>query len=107
MNTTLSTTVSSTHEVINPSTEQVVATVPSLSVEETDAAIARAEAAFPAWRAVSPADRGRLLRRFSEVVDAHIDAIKAVVRDEIQTDDHPTGRALAETLEARVAEHLA
>ena len=27
--------------------------------------------------------------------------------DEIQTDDHPTGRILAETLEARVAEHLA
>lgn len=40
------------------------------------------------------------------VVDAHIDAIKAVVRDQIQNDDHPTGRALAETLEARVAEHL-
>lgn len=40
------------------------------------------------------------------VVDAHIDAIKAVVRDEIQTDEHPVGRDLAETLEARVAEHL-
>ncbi|WP_162938858.1 Hpt domain-containing protein [Brevundimonas naejangsanensis] len=40
------------------------------------------------------------------VVDAHIDAIKAVVRDQIQTDDHPVGRVLAETLEARVAEHL-
>ena len=41
------------------------------------------------------------------ILDAHIDAIRAVVRDEIQTDDHPIGRALAETLEARVAEHLA
>ena len=40
------------------------------------------------------------------VVDAHIDAIKAVVRDQIQTDDHPIGRDLVETLEARVAEHL-
>ncbi len=40
------------------------------------------------------------------VVDAHIDAIKAVVRDRIQTEDHPVGRDLAETLEARVAEHL-
>ena len=40
------------------------------------------------------------------LIDAHIDAIKAVVRDQIQTDDHPTGKALAETLEARVAEHL-
>lgn len=40
------------------------------------------------------------------ILDAHIDAIKAVVRDQIQTDDHPTGRILAEALEARVAEHL-
>ncbi len=37
------------------------------------------------------------------LLDAHIDAIRAVVRDEIQTDDHPTGRILAETLEAKVA----
>ena len=40
------------------------------------------------------------------LLDAHIDAIKAVVRDQIQTSDHPTGRVLAEALEARVAEHL-
>ena len=40
------------------------------------------------------------------LVDAHVDAIKAVVRDKIQTDEHPTGRILAETLEARVAEHM-
>lgn len=40
------------------------------------------------------------------LLDAHIDAIKAVVRDQIQTDDHPTGRVLAEALEARVAQHL-
>ena len=39
------------------------------------------------------------------LIDAHIDAIKAVVRDEIQTDDHPVGKVLAETLEARVADH--
>lgn len=41
------------------------------------------------------------------ILDAHIDAIRAVVRDEIQTDEHPVGRELAETLEARVADHLA
>ena len=39
------------------------------------------------------------------LLDAHIDAIKAVVRDRIQTDDHPTGRVLAETLEAEVANY--
>ncbi|WP_339872698.1 Hpt domain-containing protein [uncultured Brevundimonas sp.] len=41
------------------------------------------------------------------LLDAHIDAIRAVVRDQIQTDEHPTGRILAETLEARVTAHLA
>jgi len=40
------------------------------------------------------------------LLDAHIDAIKAVVRDQIQTDDHPVGKVLAETLEGRVAQHL-
>ena len=39
------------------------------------------------------------------VLDAQLDAIRAVVRDQIKTDDHPTGRVLAETLEAKVAEH--
>ena len=41
------------------------------------------------------------------ILDAHIDAIRAVVRDQIKTDEHPTGRDLAETLEQRVAQHLA
>jgi chemotaxis protein histidine kinase CheA len=37
-----------------------------------------------------------------ELVDAHIDAIKAAVRDEIKGDDHPVGRVLVEELERRV-----
>ena len=41
------------------------------------------------------------------LIDAHINAIRAVVRDQIQTDDHPTGKVLAETLEAKVAQHFA
>ena len=59
------------HDVINPATEVVIASVPMHSVEETDRLIERAAAAAPAWRAVTPADRARLLRRFAEVVDAH------------------------------------
>ena len=57
-------------QVINPANEQVVTTVESLDVEETDAAIARSRKAFPGWRAVAPGDRARLMRRFAEVVDA-------------------------------------
>ena len=40
------------------------------------------------------------------LVDAHIDAIRAAVRDDIKTDEHPVGRALSNELEARVAEAL-
>lgn len=40
------------------------------------------------------------------LVDGHIDAIKAAVRDNIKTDDHPVGKMLAEELEARTREYL-
>ena len=64
-----------TTDVINPSTEQVVATIASASAEETDEAVALAAAALPAWRAVAPADRARLLRRFAESVDDHLEEL--------------------------------
>ena len=65
----------STFDVINPATEEVITSVPSLSLEETDAAIARAHAAFPSWRAVAPGDRARLLRRFAAIVDEHLEEL--------------------------------
>lgn len=39
------------------------------------------------------------------IVHAHVDAIRSVVRDQIKTDDNPTGRVLAESLEAEVSQH--
>jgi acyl-CoA reductase-like NAD-dependent aldehyde dehydrogenase len=57
--------------VLNPATEEPIATLEQAGVEETDAAVARARAAFPAWRDVSPADRGRLLRRLATLVEEH------------------------------------
>lgn len=41
-----------------------------------------------------------------KLVDAHLDAVRAVVRDQIKEENHPMGRVLAEALEARVKEHL-
>jgi len=57
------------HQVVNPATEQEVATVQLASVEQTDAAIELSQRAFQQWRNVAPADRGRLLRRFAAAVD--------------------------------------
>jgi betaine-aldehyde dehydrogenase len=57
--------------VVNPATEEVIAEVPAAGADETDAAVARAKDAFPAWRAVAPADRARLLRRVATLVEEH------------------------------------
>lgn len=40
------------------------------------------------------------------LVDSHIHAIKAVVRDDIKDADHPVGQALVRELETRVGEHV-
>jgi acyl-CoA reductase-like NAD-dependent aldehyde dehydrogenase len=55
--------------VLNPATEETLAEIESAGVEEADAAVARAKAAYPAWRAVAPADRARLLRRLATLVE--------------------------------------
>jgi acyl-CoA reductase-like NAD-dependent aldehyde dehydrogenase len=57
--------------VLNPATEQPLAELPQAGIEEADAAVARAKAAYPGWRAVAPADRGRLLRRLATLVEEH------------------------------------
>jgi betaine-aldehyde dehydrogenase len=57
--------------VLNPATEEPIAELEQAGVEETDAAVARAKSAFPAWRAVSPADRARLLRGLATLVEEH------------------------------------
>jgi acyl-CoA reductase-like NAD-dependent aldehyde dehydrogenase len=57
--------------VLDPATEQPIAELDQAGVEETDAAVAAAKAAFPAWRGVAPGDRARLLRRLATLVEEH------------------------------------
>ncbi|GEC98924.1 phenylacetaldehyde dehydrogenase [Kocuria varians] len=76
--------------IINPATEEVVESVGMASLEETDAAIDRAQRAFATWRAVDPADRARLLRRFADAVDADIENLAAL---EVRNAGHTIGNA--------------
>jgi betaine-aldehyde dehydrogenase len=66
-------TTESIVRVLEPATEEVMAELPKAGPEEADAAIARAKGAFPAWRAVAPADRADLLRRISAGVRERLD----------------------------------
>ncbi|WP_373298411.1 aldehyde dehydrogenase family protein [Nakamurella endophytica] len=76
--------------MLDPSSGRQFGTVPAASLEDTDRAITGAAAAFPAWRAVAPGDRARLLRRFAAVVDAHVDELAAL---EVANSGHTIGNA--------------
>ncbi|MFF7072325.1 aldehyde dehydrogenase family protein [Streptomyces pseudovenezuelae] len=76
--------------VLNPATEEVVATVPAATAADVDAAVARASKVQERWAAVAPADRARLLRRFADVVDRHVEEL---ARLEVREAGHLLGNA--------------
>jgi acyl-CoA reductase-like NAD-dependent aldehyde dehydrogenase len=80
-------------QVLEPATEGVLAELPRAGVEEADAAVARARAAYPAWRAVTPADRARLLRRLANAIE---DAAEDLATLEARNVGKPIGDARAE-----------
>jgi phenylacetaldehyde dehydrogenase len=77
-------------QVLNPATEEVVATVPGAMPEDVDAAVVRAARAQATWAALAPADRARLLRRFAAVVDEHLEEL---ARLEVREAGHVIGNA--------------
>ncbi|MFF3847496.1 aldehyde dehydrogenase family protein [Streptomyces sp. NPDC002328] len=77
-------------QVLNPATEEVLATVPAASAEDVDAAVARAARAQTAWAALAPGDRARLLRRFAATVDAHLEELALL---EVREAGHTVGNA--------------
>ena len=79
-----------TTTLIDPATARELTTLPRASLVETDAAIEQANQAFPAWRAVAPGDRARLLRRFAAVVD---DRLSELADLEVRNSGHTVGNA--------------
>jgi len=61
--------------LINPATEQSLGERALASIADVDALVARASSAYPAWRAVAPADRARLIRRFADTVADHAEEL--------------------------------
>jgi malonate-semialdehyde dehydrogenase (acetylating)/methylmalonate-semialdehyde dehydrogenase len=68
--------------VYNPATGEQASTVDFASVDEVDAVVASAGAAFPAWRATSLSRRAEVLFRFREIVDANRKEIAALLTAE-------------------------
>ena len=76
--------------VINPATEEVVASIAPTSLEGVDEAIAGANVALKSWREVAPSDRAQLLRRFSDVVRDHVEELAQL---EVVNSGHTIGNA--------------
>jgi betaine-aldehyde dehydrogenase len=79
--------------VLEPATEAVLEEIPRAGVDDVDRAVARAKAAYPAWRAVSPADRAALLRRLSDAVLDHLEELAVI---EARNAGKPIGDARGE-----------
>ncbi|MEO6496902.1 MAG: aldehyde dehydrogenase family protein [Solirubrobacteraceae bacterium] len=85
--------MSGTLEVLEPATERVLETIPRGGVDEVDAAVARARAAYPAWRAVAPADRAKLLRRLADAIQHDLEGFAVL---EARNAGKPIGDARGE-----------
>ena len=70
-------------QVINSTTEEVMATVPEGTASDIDRAVAAARRAFPAWSQTSVDERAKYLTRIQEGLEARTDEIATVVAQEV------------------------
>ncbi|PPQ26105.1 aldehyde dehydrogenase [Rhodopila globiformis] len=73
--------------VENPARRTPIATIPRGGREDVDRAVEAAQKAFPAWSKVPPRQRGRMLLRIAEALEARIEEMARVIAEE-------TGNAL-------------
>ena len=65
-------------EVCRPSDGVKHASIPAADAAMVDRAVQAARAAFPAWKGMAPRERGRLMRRWAELVEANLEDLASV-----------------------------
>ncbi|WP_290872453.1 NAD-dependent succinate-semialdehyde dehydrogenase [Aquabacterium sp.] len=68
--------------VTNPATGEVLGSVPLMGAAETERAIAAANAAWPAWRALTAKARGALLQKWLQLIQAHTEDLALLMTTE-------------------------
>ncbi|MBU7599891.1 aldehyde dehydrogenase family protein [Streptomyces sp. P38-E01] len=86
------------HQVRNPATEELLATVPAVDPRGVARAVRRAADAQLRWAALPPGDRARQLRRFAARVDENLEELALL---EVREAGHPIGNARWEAGNAR------
>jgi 1-pyrroline dehydrogenase len=82
-----------TAEVINPASDEAIASVPASSSEDVDRAVAAAATAFESWKKTTPQDRSLLLLKIADALDANADELG---RLESANAGKPVGAAIDE-----------
>jgi len=73
---------SRTDPVFEPATGAVLARVPYATAAETDAAVAAAASAFPAWRDTPLPDRVQVMFRYKQLLEDHLEELARIVSRE-------------------------
>ena len=66
-------------DVVNPATEEALASVASAEIADADAALDAAQGAFPEWAARSPRQRSEILRKVFELMTARLPEIARLI----------------------------
>jgi len=86
--------------VENPANRQEFARIPRGAAADVDRAVAAASAAFPAWSRVTPRERGRMLGRIAEAIEAEVEALGRLIAREtgnaLRTQARPEARLTAD-----------
>jgi aldehyde dehydrogenase (NAD+) len=71
--------------VVDPATEQEIATVPAGTAEDVDIAVAAARRAFEGWASRTPAERAALLSATADALEARTDEVALLISSEMGT----------------------
>jgi acyl-CoA reductase-like NAD-dependent aldehyde dehydrogenase len=88
--------------VESPGNRRLFASVPRGGAEDVDRAVAAATRAFPGWSKVAPRERGRLLQKIADAVEARLEDLARLIAEEtgnaIRTQARPEAKTCADIL---------
>ena len=68
-----------TFEVVDPASGKVIGTMPDMNNDDTQEAINAAAAAFPSFRKTTPRERGRMLRKWEQLMRENADDLAKLI----------------------------
>jgi hypothetical protein len=68
--------------VENPGNRQIIGSIPRGGAEDVDRSVKAASKAFPGWSRVIPRERGRMLQKIADAVEARVEELARIVAEE-------------------------